>query len=93
MNVEREMPKYKCHKEVWALQIRKVEIKKDERGRVSIVDGGYLHPVEGDYASIEVTGPWLDKHNPQPGGYYVIYNGGYISYSPQKPFEEGYTRI
>lgn len=44
-------------------------------------------------AAIPVSKEWLDKHNPQPGGYYVVYQDGYASYSPAKAFEEGYTRI
>jgi len=33
------------------------------------------------------------EHNPQPGGYFVVYKDGYKSFSPAKAFEEGYTRI
>ena len=36
---------------------------------------------------------WLDKHNPEVGGYYVVYEDGYKSFSPAKAFEEGYTLI
>ena len=35
----------------------------------------------------------LKKHDPQIGGYYVVYPGdGYKSWSPAQAFEEGYTR-
>jgi bacterioferritin-associated ferredoxin len=36
---------------------------------------------------------FVDKHKPQVGGYIVIYDDGYTSFSPAKAFEEGYTRI
>ena len=35
----------------------------------------------------------VEKHNPEAGGYYVVYEDGYKSFSPAKAFEEGYTRI
>ncbi len=45
------------------------------------------------YAPHSVERSWVKKHDPRPGGYLVIYNDGYQSYSPAKAFEEGYTRI
>ena len=42
------------------------------------------------------TGPHTlagTKHDPQAGGYYVVYADGYQSFSPAQAFEEGYTRI
>jgi hypothetical protein len=36
---------------------------------------------------------YLDKHSPQAGGYYVVYEDGYRSYSPAAAFEAGYTLI
>lgn len=42
---------------------------------------------------IRVTAEYVAKHKPQPGGYYVVYDDGYESFSPGKAFEEGYTRI
>ena len=35
---------------------------------------------------------YYNKHKPTIGGYYVLYPDGYESFSPAKPFEEGYTR-
>ena len=35
----------------------------------------------------------MDRHKPKAGGYYVVYDDGYKSYSPAKAFEEGYVRI
>ena len=38
-----------------------------------------------------VNKSFMDKNQPQEGGYYVKYKGGYESYSPAKAFEEGYS--
>lgn len=77
----REMPRYRCHKQVWALKIK--EIQRDAVTLLVFEDPGY--------AAISVSYDWDTKHNPQPGGYYVVYQDGYVSYSPAKAFEEGYT--
>ncbi len=42
---------------------------------------------------VNVSQEWLDKHKPEIGGYFVVYEDGYQSYSPAKAFEEGYTRL
>ena len=35
----------------------------------------------------------MNKHAPQPGGYFVLYEGGYTSWSPADAFEAGYTPV
>lgn len=81
---EIELPRYRCHKEVWAFQIK--SIAEDERGAI-------ITPVESGYGSFRVTEDYVDKHKPNVGGYFVLYKGGYTSYSPADAFEDGYTRI
>ena len=78
------LPLYKCHKIVGALKIRC--IIEDELPGVAIT------PEEG-YPEFHVSDHYLSKHNPQVGGYFVVYEDGYQSYSPAKAFEDGYTRI
>lgn len=80
-----QMPKYKCHKEVWALKIE--QVKADNVGRA------YLHFSDERYAPIEIANGWLMKHMPVPGGYYVQYQDGYASYSPAEAFESGYAPV
>jgi hypothetical protein len=88
----REMPRYKCHKEVWALKIAK--IVRDGEGENRETDGSaMITPAEEGYAPFKVNYDYLRKHNPQVGGYYVVYKDGYQSYSPAQPFEEGYARV
>ena len=77
-----EMPRYKCHKEVWALQILVIE-----------QPSGLITPVDQSYAPFTVSAEYLRKHQPHVGGYYVVYKDGYASFSPAEAFEDGYTRI
>jgi hypothetical protein len=80
-----EMPRYKCHKEVWALKIKEIKLA---------ITGGYtVVPEESGYVPFWVSNEWVHKHNPQIGGYYVAYKDGYKSFSPAQAFEEGYTRV
>lgn len=80
-----EMPKYKCHKEVWALKIKNAVT--EDSGETT------LFFEEDGYAPIKVSAEWMHKRNGKPGGYYVVYSDGYTSWSPTDAFEEGYKRI
>jgi len=81
----KEMPKYKCHKEVRALKIAAMEVQQDGSVRIQPHDAGYdVFTVSAEY--------WA-KHKPEVGGYYVVYEDGYESYSPAKAFEDGYSPI
>lgn len=81
---------YRCHKEVYALQIAAIQTIYENdlptRRRA-------LVPVLASYAPIEVEPEWFTKHEPQAGGYYVVYQDGYRSFSPKDAFEQGYTLI
>ena len=90
-----EMPKYKCHKEVWALKISDIipdaRIAQLENRET---DGSYMLKFsDGRYAPIKVNSDYVRRHKPEVNGYYVVYEDGYKSYSPEKPFEDGYTAI
>jgi len=87
-----EMPKYKCHKEVYALRIKAIRIPSIAPNEES--DGGaFIVPWEEGYAPIKVDYNFMSKHKPKPGGYYVVYEDGYKSFSPAEAFEDGYSRI
>lgn len=90
-----EMPKYRCHKKVWALKISEVRLDSDDAQRENRDTDGTatLRPSESSYGPIRVDAAYVRKHNPQPGGYFVKYEDGYASFSPAKAFEDGYTRI
>ena len=85
MNASAEMPRYDCHKTVHALKIKYVEANAD--GEWTII------PDDPRYTAFVIPAEYLAKHSPQPGGYYVVYEDGYKSYSPAAAFESGYTRI
>jgi len=92
MSVSIEMPRYKCHKEVWELKIK--SIVKDGEGENRETDGSaIITPEEEGFAPFSVDGEYMWKHKPQVGGYYVVYKGGYKSWSPASDFEDGYSRV
>lgn len=90
----KEMPRYRCHKEVWALRIREIVRDCDvAKGSGRETDGSaMITPEEKGYAPFKVSEAYMRKHNPSVGGYYVVYDDGYESYSPQHAFEQGYKR-
>jgi hypothetical protein len=75
-----EMPKYQCHKQVWALKIAEV-------------DGAKLTFADERFAPLFVDPKTFSRYNPVPGDYYVVYDDGYTSVSPAKAFEEGYSLL
>ena len=89
-----EMPRYKCHKTVFALKIVSLKYDSDEASKQNRdTDGSATITPEEPYGSFKVDGAYVHKHDPQVGGYYVVYDDGYASFSPAGPFESGYTRI
>lgn len=94
MTIERQLPRYKSHKQVWALKIKDVSPKPnpDHTGLTGASSyGATIVPEDEGYAAFDVDAFYMDKHEPQPGGYYVVYEDGYKSYSPAKAFEDGYS--
>jgi len=70
---------YRCHKIVQAGKIREI-------GRETLL-------IEGEESLRWVGIGWMQKHEPVIGGYLVIYEDGYASFSPAEAFEKGYTLI
>jgi hypothetical protein len=79
------MPKYRCHKVVWALKIR------DCRGNAR--DGQFLLFEDSRYLPLRKDPDWFERFKPEAGGYYVVYEDWYTSFSPANAFEEGYTKL
>lgn len=89
--VQVELPRWKCHKEVHAL---KIEAVKDTTEPGDETDGSrVLIFSEKPFAPLRVNREYVAKHKPEAGGYYVVYEDGYTSFSPAKAFEDGYARI
>lgn len=79
------MKRYKCIKEVDAMQIVKMT------GEYGPDKDTILHGPDGE--EIRVNKAWILRHEPKIHGYYVIYKDGYTSYSPKRAFEEGYIEL
>lgn len=91
--ITKEMPIYQSHKKVHALKIKKIILDSDlakESNRET--DGSaMIVPEEEGYDPFAVDHSYMHKHEPKAGGYYVVYEGGYASWSPAEAFENGYT--
>ena len=74
-----EMPRYKSHKTVWALEIAEV-------------DGQRLTFKEPGYAPMTAPSDMFQRYKPKPGDFLVQYVDGYQSFSPRKAFLDGYTK-
>ena len=92
---DREMPRYSCHKKVWALKIKEIVLDSDKANEENRETDGsaMITPVKEGYAPFRVDHEYLRKHTPQVGGYYVVYSDGYKSFSPAEAFEGGYSLI
>lgn len=89
------MPRYRSHKQVWALKIAAIEFDRDRADAENRETDGSatITPVESGYAPLKVDAAYVRKHDPKAGGYYVVYADGYKSWSPAEAFEDGYTRV
>jgi hypothetical protein len=87
MNDAREMPRYRSHKEVWALKIDAIEIHQDQSATIAPADEGF--------APFKTKPGWAERWggSEDDTGYYVQYADGFASWSPTTAFEDGYTRI
>lgn len=80
------LPHYQCHKRVHAVKI----------GTVLIYDGDdkiRIKPVDERIKPFVIPEESYQKHLPSGGGYWVIYEDGYQSFSPAEAFESGYTKL
>lgn len=88
MGPQTEIPKYRSFKTVRALKIMEVEQHPLDSGGM----GAMLHPMDKDIEPFLVDVNYVKKHNPVAGGYYVLYEDGYESFSPALAFEAGYLQ-
>jgi hypothetical protein len=85
---EQALPRYKCFKEVGALKIAGVQERQAPLGPL-------ITPVWDLYPPFEAEAGWIDRFRGDGGdlGYYVVYEDGYVSWSPTKAFEDGYSAL
>jgi hypothetical protein len=82
------LPRWKCHKEVRGAKIEEIR-EHGDAGATFI-----LHRADTDeLIELDLNRAWIDRFKPHVGGYLVIYDDGYHSFSPGKQFEEGYRLI
>lgn len=86
MENEAAMPRYRCHKEVYALKIQSIKTHHD---------GSATIQPEKPYQAFVVDKDWMSrfKGNNDDFGYFVLYMDGYQSWSPTKTFEGGYELV
>lgn len=81
MTTTDQLPLYRCHKLVRAARI------------AAVGHGELLLLLEGEAATRVVGQAFIDKHQPVTGGYFVVYEDGYESFSPAAAFESGYFAV
>lgn len=79
------MPSYVSHKKVHALEISGVKFEP-EVSTYRLSFAGVGHP------DIIPDKDMFVRYMPVPGDFYVVYEDGYASISPRKPFLDGYTQ-
>ena len=79
-----EIPRYQSHKVVRAAKI--IGVKQVGAGKGAILG------LDCDI-SVGVNEEWLFKHSPYVGGYFVVYEDGYQSFSPADALDNGYFRL
>jgi hypothetical protein len=47
----------------------------------------------GSFEDVKVERDVFSRGMPEPGDYLVRYDGGYMSWSPKQPFEDGYSPV
>jgi hypothetical protein len=81
------MRKWRSHKVVEAEEIAAVEIDrgniKAAGGRIAVRGGEVIH----------VPGGFFARNTPTEGDFLVRYPDGYLSWSPRRQFEEGYSEV
>ncbi|WP_395734122.1 hypothetical protein [Prosthecobacter sp.] len=93
-NTQAQLPQYQCHKKVWALKIKAVQLH-DPTGSNPPVEfaGGFLMPEDSRFNPIAFDADFYRKHEPVDGCYWVQYEDGYTSISPASAFESGYSLV
>jgi hypothetical protein len=81
----KELPQWKSHKQVGALEIAHVTDAHDGHRIVSFADATF-----GDMKCPENM---FTRFEPGPGDFLVAYEDGYKSFSPRQVFLDGYKRL
>lgn len=85
MSEDIKLPRYQCHKKVYALKIAAIEFEPN-LAKIAFVDEKYAVMYLNNYRE-------KFKGDENDLGYFIQYDDGYVSWSPSKVFEDGYTLI
>lgn len=85
-----EIQQYQCTRKVYAL---KINLVMQLPYYLNEGDNWLIVPEDCAFDPISIDHEFYQRHRPQAGGYYVLHEDGFKSYSPAKVFEEGYTLI
>lgn len=85
------LTRYRSHKVVRAAKI--ISISAGMQGLQGFQHRLALKVAEGILTHVDVSAEWLHEKRAEAGGYYVLYDDNYASFSPAKAFEEGYTAL
>jgi hypothetical protein len=87
-NARPALPTYRSHKVVQAGKVVRIEPIEIGGAILALEAAG----PEGGVGAIEVKvdADYMTKHQPQVGGWFVVYADGYQSWSPAEAFESGY---
>ena len=77
------LPRYRSHKEIWALEIASVKINADGSATLDFVE---------PFAAHTVASKVVHRYMPITGDRFIVYEDGYTSISPRAAFENGYSR-
>lgn len=83
---------YKCHKVVQAVKITEAVFGTND-GPAEPEPMITIIPSDSSIPTFKVTREWWHKRTAEVGGYCVLYSDGYMSWSPAKEFEDGYTKM
>ena len=90
MSTPTGLRKYRSHKVVEAMKIADILRMEDQEFGSDKKTVSYLLTADVP-GSVRVDLAYYEKHTPKQGGYYVLYEDGYESFSPAEAFEAGYT--
>lgn len=84
------LPQWQCIKKVRGGEIVEISHPTDTRtGEINLK----IKIGEDQFHTVTVTMGYFNQHRPTVGGYYVLYDSGYESYSPGTEFDKGYVRL
>jgi hypothetical protein len=89
VHISEVMAEYQCFKVVQAAEIKSVA-QLEESNDLSLIIGIPGTDVDLPYLAAEEL---TQRYKPETGDYLVLYENGYVSISPKKVFEDGYSKI